>query len=49
MKCWDVNNTSSPLCWSLEAHSSSVRSIIRLSDGRLATGSDDMSVKIWSQ
>jgi len=49
VKCWDTKKPSVPLCWSLKADDSKygVCSICQMSDGRLVSGGDDNTLKIW--
>ena len=48
VKCWDTKKPSVPL-WSLKADDSKygVWSICQMSDGRLVSGGDDNTLKIW--
>jgi len=45
IKIW--NKTDWTLIESLEIHSGAVRCLVQLSEGKIASGSDDKTIKIW--
>lgn len=48
IKAWTVDQSGNlSAAWQLRDHNGPVRSLVVFGDGRLASGSDDTTIKIW--